>query len=631
MKKQRIFKFALLLVMLIGALLACNLPGDEPPTEAPQPDPATEAPPEASPTTPPDTKESRVEAEADRNRVFKILRDQEEEPIAQGDNAFLVVGEGINVDEVGRALLNFVGEKIIFQVEVLRDGELVVQELAEEEQSVAVRLLQNGGTFLNDFDADEEIKKRITIQTEFAEITATGTQFLVVKELNTPLEWVVGLDAADDDLIVTAQGVSKEVVAGQTRWIAPIGEPSAGIDAQMGNVEDWVERLSAGEQVNEIGQVVWDFADISTDMQPLAEISEPLVGFVEFPGGIQLELLDDDFYAREDCNGDGVIDLVIRGGAVDFDFTNVMARVQSFETIVNNPGNRESRGVLRLYNPADEEIDATEVRFGPGEVTTISLESDQAVHYARLELDEACLLGFEVPPPPDEDAPEGDSLRAAITGISLDGEVYIVDFTTEGFQPELPGTHVHFFFNTVPQEQAGTPGEGPWILYGGGSPFTEYSFGQKPHEATQMCILVANPDHSVQLGSGNCFALPPDPVPEVTEPPPVVTDVPVSLYAEITNITWYSYTYVVDFVTYGFVPTLPGTHVHFFFDTVPQEEAGVPGSGPWILYGGPSPFTGYEYDDKPESAHQMCILVANPDHSVQFYSGNCFDLPPTID
>jgi hypothetical protein len=30
----------------------------------------------------------------------------------------------------------------------------------------------------------------------------------------------------------------------------------------------------------------------------------------------------------------------------------------------------------------------------------------------------------------------------------------------------------------------------------------------RPSAATQMCILVANPDHSVIANSGNCWALP---------------------------------------------------------------------------------------------------------------------------
>jgi hypothetical protein len=100
------------------------------------------------------------------------------------------------------------------------------------------------------------------------------------------------------------------------------------------------------------------------------------------------------------------------------------------------------------------------------------------------------------------------TMSTGIKGISVQGDRYVVDFETVGFQPQLPGQHVHFFFNTVPQEQAGVPGSGPWILYGGQSPFTEYGVADRPADATQMCILVANPDHSVQAGSGNCWDLP---------------------------------------------------------------------------------------------------------------------------
>ncbi len=95
-----------------------------------------------------------------------------------------------------------------------------------------------------------------------------------------------------------------------------------------------------------------------------------------------------------------------------------------------------------------------------------------------------------------------------ITGIELSGNQYSVKFETGGFTPALPGQHVHFFFNTVPPGQAGVPGSGPWFVYGGGSPFTGYGLSDRPAAATEMCILVANPDHSVIQGTGNCFPLP---------------------------------------------------------------------------------------------------------------------------
>jgi serine/threonine protein kinase len=99
-------------------------------------------------------------------------------------------------------------------------------------------------------------------------------------------------------------------------------------------------------------------------------------------------------------------------------------------------------------------------------------------------------------------------LYVRINSISLDGNSYVVDYETFGYTEKLPGMHVHFFFNSVPPDQAGMPGMGPWILYGGPRPFTKYKVSQRPAAATQMCALVANADHSVIADSGNCVDLP---------------------------------------------------------------------------------------------------------------------------
>jgi len=86
--------------------------------------------------------------------------------------------------------------------------------------------------------------------------------------------------------------------------------------------------------------------------------------------------------------------------------------------------------------------------------------------------------------------------------------------------------------------------------------------------------------------------------------------------------------YVVEYETFEFTEILPGMHIHFFWNTVPVQNAGSPGSGPWILYGGPRPFTGYRVSDKPSAATQMCARVANGNHSLNgLESGNCVDLP----
>jgi actin-like ATPase involved in cell morphogenesis len=102
---------------------------------------------------------------------------------------------------------------------------------------------------------------------------------------------------------------------------------------------------------------------------------------------------------------------------------------------------------------------------------------------------------------------------------------------------------------------------------------------------------------------------------------------PAGRQARITGIAITDGRYVVDYETFGYTPALPGTHMHFFFNTVSVADAGVPGAGPWFLYAGPAPFTGYKVSDKPADATQMCILVANPDHSIIPDTGNCMVLP----
>jgi hypothetical protein len=149
----------------------------------------------------------------------------------------------------------------------------------------------------------------------------------------------------------------------------------------------------------------------------------------------------------------------------------------------------------------------------------------------------------------------------------------------------------------------------------------------------------ASPSPSAQaLASASPSVAPtPSPTPTPTSSPtpsptptpvPTPTPTPAGRQARITGITVDGDAYAVAYQAFGFTPDIPGArHVHFFFDTVPQEEAGVPGEGPWILYDGPSPFLEYKVSDRPNGANRMCILVANHDHSVVQDTGNCWDLP----
>jgi serine/threonine-protein kinase len=124
---------------------------------------------------------------------------------------------------------------------------------------------------------------------------------------------------------------------------------------------------------------------------------------------------------------------------------------------------------------------------------------------------------------------------------------------------------------------------------------------------------------------------PPSPTaePSNTPPPTVVptNTVPPGRYVRINGITIESGYYVVDYETFEYTEAVPGWHIHFFFNSVKPEQAGMPGNGPWYLYGGPRPFKGYAVSDRPAAATQLCALVADPYHAVTQNSGNCWNLP----
>ena len=98
-------------------------------------------------------------------------------------------------------------------------------------------------------------------------------------------------------------------------------------------------------------------------------------------------------------------------------------------------------------------------------------------------------------------------------------------------------------------------------------------------------------------------------------------------YVRIDQITIQNGRYVAEYTTFGFTEKLGAMNLHFFYNTVPPDQAGIPGKGPWVLFGGPHPFKGLTLTSRPQNATQLCVLVANPDHTVLPNSGNCLDLP----
>ena len=136
--------------------------------------------------------------------------------------------------------------------------------------------------------------------------------------------------------------------------------------------------------------------------------------------------------------------------------------------------------------------------------------------------------------------------------------------------------------------------------------------------------LPASPSASISPSPSVASLAPASPT---ATPVPTPTPTPSGKQARILGITVSGGRYVVDYQVYGYKQKLPGEHVHFFFNTVPPTQAGMPGKGPWYVYAGPIPFKGYKLTDRPQGATQMCILYAHPDHSVVQNTGNCIDLP----
>jgi hypothetical protein len=104
--------------------------------------------------------------------------------------------------------------------------------------------------------------------------------------------------------------------------------------------------------------------------------------------------------------------------------------------------------------------------------------------------------------------PQPGSPQVILEQLRLEGDQIVVDYETVGFIENANGRHIHFYFNTIKPEDAGKPGQGPWVMYPGPRPFRSLTLKDIPPGATQICGVVANVDHTIFLNSGNCLDLP---------------------------------------------------------------------------------------------------------------------------
>ena len=414
----------LTLVLLgLGLLLAaCGPPA--------APDTATSTTPTSVPpvtSAPPST--STALAEARRDQVQTVASNGTRQTLPASSKTALHVGEGIDVDANGSALIQFAD---LLAVEVTRDGSLQLQEYHVDDESALVDLLQATGVLLGNFNPQKEINRRLSIDVGFAQIEVTGTRFLIDHEENTPLLWVVALDAGSDDLRVTAGGATRGIITGQALWVAPIGAPSAGIEVAPKIIEEWVAALLDGQDQPALGEVIWPQADVLAPTSSVSRLPEPGEPFDM--NGVSVTLSPRGMngtpsYGLDDCNGDGINDIVMEMGVISFDFRNVLARVHSLDVTVRNYEDSRS-GVLRVFDPARNEIARRPLTAGPDEFEVLDLRSDkgQIYHYATLSMTAGCFLGFSLTPPTaaGSDAPP----RSAVPQETLLGPEKVTPETT---------------------------------------------------------------------------------------------------------------------------------------------------------------------------------------------------------
>jgi serine/threonine protein kinase len=96
-----------------------------------------------------------------------------------------------------------------------------------------------------------------------------------------------------------------------------------------------------------------------------------------------------------------------------------------------------------------------------------------------------------------------------IVSLQVEGDHYVITYETVGFVERKGARHIHFFFDSDMMHQAGS--DPNYIMYSGPRPYRGLMLIDTPPEATRLCALTANPDHSVIPDSGNCVDLPAQP------------------------------------------------------------------------------------------------------------------------
>jgi hypothetical protein len=211
------------------------------------------APPSATPTATAPTDNAGVQAAltARRTQVLHQRQGQNPEQVQVESPRTLNKGDGINVDQDGRASLRFFDA---LQVEIFHDTALTIKGEIDPGASALEIFALEGGTTLSQVDLDAIAQKRVRLTTKWAVIDDLGTEFISYYDPQSETTWIVvrkGLvevRAPNANVPPAAQVV--RVNAGEQTWVEPQQPPVAPVPAvrsAVGNRFPPLEDLTDGE------------------------------------------------------------------------------------------------------------------------------------------------------------------------------------------------------------------------------------------------------------------------------------------------------------------------------------------------------------------------------------------------
>ena len=368
-----------------------------------------------------------LEVEANREGVFSI-QDQQSEALPVAESLTLKTGQGVAVDQAGRATVRLPG---LLTAELSSGGELTLERVSSTDQSLEVTIRQIGGLLLADFNPNQTRQRRLNLQLESGTLTTTGSQFLLVQEADSSLTWIINLGEVGTEIQVTGADGSSRISPDTARWLAPDGTVSAEIPADQKRLRGWYNSIQNDESELSLAEVLLSPANLigtTGELPSLPRLGQPFALAQSEQGSVKLTLdlvglFGRPRYALEDCNGDGSQDIAIQAGKVLFDFRSLLARTLALDVTVLNRA-RAGEGALAGQDLRGREIDRAILEAGNGKGQTLNLRASQPFYMAELAILDGCLMGFSLTPPTAAGTPPEP--RSAVTPEPVDAVVNIL-------------------------------------------------------------------------------------------------------------------------------------------------------------------------------------------------------------